>query len=159
MCHKSHYRMDFLVLLPAEVWCPLTKASCRVSMSERPARIDRCDACGNFQPTTHRRILGLANWDNGAYNVITRYWLSMKVELVRIGNSRGIRIPKPILEQCGFESTVELRVENDRLIIAKRRAPREGWEEAFRAASSTPEKGLLLDGLPANQFDHEEWQW
>jgi antitoxin MazE len=45
----------------------------------------------------------------------------MKVELVRIGNSRGIRIPKPILEQCGFQDTLELRVENDRLVMSARR--------------------------------------
>jgi antitoxin MazE len=60
----------------------------------------------------------------------------MKVELVRIGNSRGIRIPKPVLEQCGFRDTVELRVENDRVVIAPGRTPCEGWEEAFRGCRS-----------------------
>jgi antitoxin MazE len=52
----------------------------------------------------------------------------MKVELVRIGNSQGIRFPKPILEQCGFQDTVEVRVENDRLVIAQGHRPRKGWE-------------------------------
>ncbi len=83
----------------------------------------------------------------------------MKVALVRIGNSRGIRIPKPIFEQCGFRGTVDLHVEKGRLIIAKGRSPREGWEEAFRAAGSSAADELLLDGLPANQFDEEEWEW
>ncbi len=50
----------------------------------------------------------------------------MKVELVRVGNSRGIRIPKPIIEQCGFEDAVELRIENDHLVIAPARLPRAG---------------------------------
>ena len=45
----------------------------------------------------------------------------MKTELVRIGNSRGIRIPKPIIEQCGFGERVELRVENHRLIVSPQR--------------------------------------
>jgi antitoxin MazE len=83
----------------------------------------------------------------------------MKVELVRIGNSRGIRIPKPILEQCGFRDTVELRVENDRLVIAQGHRPREGWEEAFRAAGPSINDELLLDTLAPNQFDREDWRW
>jgi antitoxin MazE len=83
----------------------------------------------------------------------------MKVDLVRIGNSRGIRIPKPILEQCGFQDTVELRVENDRLVIARGHRPREGREEAFCAAGPSVNDELLLDTLPPNQFAREEWRW
>ena len=82
----------------------------------------------------------------------------MKVELVRVGNSRGIRIPKPIIEQCGFEDAVELRIENDHLVIAPARLPREGWEEAFRTAGSSARDELLLD-ISSSQFDREEWQW
>ena len=58
----------------------------------------------------------------------------MKVKLVRIGNSRGIRIPKAILEQCGLQEGAQLRVEKDRLVIAREHRPRQGWEEAFSAA-------------------------
>ena len=83
----------------------------------------------------------------------------MKVELVRIGNSKGIRIPKPILEQCGLQGSVELRVENDRLVIAPGHRPREGWEEAFRAAGPSINDELLLDALPGNEFDQEDWRW
>ena len=82
----------------------------------------------------------------------------MKVELVRVGNSRGIRIPKPIIEQCGFEDTVELRIENNRLVIAPARQSRQGWEEAFRAAGSSAADELLLNA-PSSQFDREEWRW
>jgi antitoxin MazE len=83
----------------------------------------------------------------------------MRTELVRIGNSRGIRIPKPIIEQCGFAEKVELRVENHRLIVSPERAPRQGWEEAFRAAGSSAEDELLLEGVGANEFDRKGWQW
>ena len=83
----------------------------------------------------------------------------MRIELVRIGNSRGIRIPKPIIEQCGFRDAVELRVENHHLIIEPGRAPRQGWEEAFRAAGSTESDEILLQNLPPNTFDREEWEW
>jgi antitoxin MazE len=61
----------------------------------------------------------------------------MKVDLVRIGNSRGVRIPKLLIDQCGFGDTVDLRVEQDCLVIAPDRLPRQGWEEAFQAADST----------------------
>jgi antitoxin MazE len=83
----------------------------------------------------------------------------MRIELVRIGNSRGIRIPKPLIEQCGFGDTVELRVEQNRLIIAPDRSPRQGWKEAFAEAGSAAHDPLLLEVLPANRFDAEEWTW
>ena len=92
------------------------------------------------------------------YNVSTRSLTVLKVELVRVGNSRGIRIPKPIIEQCGFEDIVELRIENDHLVIAPARLPREGWEKAFLAAGSSLHDELLLD-TPSSQFDWEEWRW
>jgi len=82
----------------------------------------------------------------------------MRAELVRIGNSRGVRIPKPLIEQCGFGEIVELRVENDRLIISPERQPRQGWADAFRAAGSATRDEILLAEFP-NAFDREEWQW
>jgi antitoxin MazE len=83
----------------------------------------------------------------------------MRIELVRIGNSRGIRIPKPFIEQCGFGDTVELRVEQDRLIISPGHSPRQGWKEAFAAAGPSTHDPLVLEILPANKFDAEEWTW
>ena len=82
----------------------------------------------------------------------------MKTDLIRIGNSRGVRIPKPLIEQAGLGETVDLRVENDRIVIAKERRSREGWEKAFRAATSNDAEELLLDGA-ANEFDAKEWRW
>ena len=84
----------------------------------------------------------------------------MKVELVRIGNSRGIRIPKPLIELCGFGDTVELHIEQNRLVIARDRPPRKDWRKSFAAASSLIDKDqLLLDAMPQNAFDAEEWTW
>jgi antitoxin MazE len=81
----------------------------------------------------------------------------MRTELTRIGNSRGIRIPKPLIAQCGLGDVVELRVTTEGLVIAPHRFPRQGWGEAF-AASTEPEEGLLLDGTK-NAFDSKEWKW
>ncbi len=83
----------------------------------------------------------------------------MRTELVRIGNSRGVRIPKPIIAQCGLGDTVELRVENDCLVISPGRRPRQGWEEAFRAAGTAVRDELLLETTEPNDFDRKEWEW
>lgn len=83
----------------------------------------------------------------------------MKAELVRIGNSRGIRIPKPLIEQCGFRDAVDLRVANQCLVNSQERRPREGWEEAFRAAGPAKNEELLLETSEASKFDREEWRW
>lgn len=82
----------------------------------------------------------------------------MRTEIIRIGNSRGIRIPKPLIEQCGFGDKVQLLMENNRLVIAPVRSPRQGWPEAFEAAGSAANDELLLDGFE-NKFDQEEWDW
>jgi antitoxin MazE len=83
----------------------------------------------------------------------------MKTELIRIGNSRGIRIPKPLIEQCGFGDEVDLRVENECLIISPERLPRRGWEEQFHAAGRAAEDELLLGTAGANEFDRKDWRW
>jgi antitoxin MazE len=83
----------------------------------------------------------------------------MRTELVRIGNSRGIRIPKPIIEQCGFGETVEVRVERDCLIVSPERRPRQNWSDIFRAAGSAAPDELLLEGTGSSDFDSEEWKW
>jgi len=62
----------------------------------------------------------------------------MTVDLIRIGNSRGIAFPT-LIEQCGFGDTAELRIEHDHLIIAPDRKPRQDWEKAFNPLAPLPE--------------------
>jgi antitoxin MazE len=83
----------------------------------------------------------------------------MKTELIRIGNSRGIRIPRPLIEQCGLGQTVDLRMEKSRLIISRGRRPRQGWREAFRASSRAAQEKLLPELAEPNEFDRKEWRW
>jgi antitoxin MazE len=88
-----------------------------------------------------------------AYDVV------MKLKLVRIGNSRGIRIPKPIIDQLGFEKTVRVRVERDCLVIAPERRLRQGWAEAFEAAGLSKGDELLFGSATQNDFDRQAWEW
>jgi antitoxin MazE len=82
----------------------------------------------------------------------------MKAKLVRIGNSRGVRIPANVIEQCGFADQVELRVEGDTLVIARARKLREGWEESFRAVAQAGDDEPIWPEF-SNAFDQEEWTW
>lgn len=83
----------------------------------------------------------------------------MRAELVPIGNSRGVRIPKPVIEQCGLGDTVEMLIENRCLVIRPEHRPRQGWEEAFRSAGPALHDEVLLQTVGTNRFDSEEWQW
>ncbi|HWP36683.1 MAG TPA: AbrB/MazE/SpoVT family DNA-binding domain-containing protein [Gemmatimonadales bacterium] len=82
----------------------------------------------------------------------------MKTRLVRIGNSRGVRIPKPLLDQVGLEEEVELRLLDDGIMIKAAGTPRTGWAEAARLAHERGEDGLLDQPTPT-QFDKTEWEW
>ncbi|MDQ8165871.1 MAG: AbrB/MazE/SpoVT family DNA-binding domain-containing protein [Gemmatimonadota bacterium] len=54
----------------------------------------------------------------------------MRAKLVKIGNSRGIRLPKSVIEEAGLGDEVELRVRKGEIVIARVKAVREGWAEA-----------------------------
>ena len=83
----------------------------------------------------------------------------MNVDLVRIGNSRGVRIPKPIIEQCGFGDRVSFAVEGDRLIIGPAAVLRAGWDDAFTGmAAAGDDAPLLPDDLGQASVD-ANWQW
>jgi len=82
----------------------------------------------------------------------------MKLRLVAIGNSRGLRIPKAILDQCRMENEVELEIESGRLVIKPvNRAPRKGWEEAFKKMEKAGEDRLLINDRL--DLDSADWEW
>jgi len=84
----------------------------------------------------------------------------MKTNIIRIGNSLGIRIPKLLLEQCRLKGTVELQVQNEHLIIRSVDRPRSGWEDAFRHMALQGDDMLLnRDSWPKTQWDETEWEW
>ncbi len=82
----------------------------------------------------------------------------MKAHIVRIGNSRGIRLPKTLLQEAQLEDEVELQAEPGRILISKTAQPRAGWAEAARRMRARGED-RLLDPLPQTRFEKEEWKW
>jgi antitoxin MazE len=84
----------------------------------------------------------------------------MRARVVKIGNSKGIRIPKPLLEQTGITNDVDLEVENNRIIIRPVASPRSGWENAFRTMAEKGDDALVIgDEDISHSWDEEEWQW
>jgi len=81
----------------------------------------------------------------------------MKSELIPIGNSRGVRIPKALIDQSGLTRTVEITLRPEGLLISPARRPRDGWAEAFAAAGRGD--ALLIPDAIANAWDMNEWQW
>lgn len=84
--------------------------------------------------------------------------MTSKTRIVRIGNSQGIRVPKPLLDQAQLPEEVELYAEPGRLIVRAARGPRYGWAEAARVVRERHEDGLL-DEPTATTFDVEGWRW
>ena len=84
--------------------------------------------------------------------------MTTKARIVRIGNSRGIRVPKVLLDQAQLPDEVELHAEPGRLVVQGARRPRMGWAEAARAMSKQGNADLL-DEPTATRFDREEWEW
>ena len=83
----------------------------------------------------------------------------MRTRIVKIGNSQGIRIPKPLLEQTGLNGEVEIQVRDGTLVIARAGNSRSGWAEAFQAMADRGDD-LLLDDVPtASTWDEDEWEW
>ena len=82
----------------------------------------------------------------------------MKTRLVRIGNSRGVRLPKAIIAQAGLTEEVELGVRDGAVIIARTTSARSGWADAARQIRER-DGDLLLDPPVPTLFDEEEWEW
>ncbi len=86
----------------------------------------------------------------------------MKIKIIKIGNSQGIRIPKSILEQTGLNNEVELEVEKDSIVIRPiTKNPRQGWDKAFIEMARNKDDQLLDQKYLSTQSNWvtEEWDW
>lgn len=84
--------------------------------------------------------------------------MATKARIVRIGNSRGIRIPKTLLAEADLPDEVELHAEPGSLIVQGARHPRSGWAAAARRMRARDDD-QLLDEPTATSFDSGEWEW
>ncbi len=82
----------------------------------------------------------------------------MKAQIIQIGNSQGIRIPKMMLEETRLAGEVELEAHPDGLLIRSAKKPRGNWDAAFKALADSDDD-QVLDAGPATRFEAKEWQW
>lgn len=82
----------------------------------------------------------------------------MKSQIIQIGNSQGIRIPKMLLEDSGIQGLVDLELHPDGILIRNAEKPRAGWDEAFRLMAENDDDDTARGG-PPTYFDRKDWQW
>jgi len=82
----------------------------------------------------------------------------MKTKLIKIGNSRGIRIPKPLLEEAGLIEEVSITVTDQGLVVESVDSTRANWATAAAQLHARGEDGLLDESVPTF-FDETEWKW
>ena len=81
----------------------------------------------------------------------------MKAQIIQIGNSQGIRIPKVLLEETKIAGEVELEVCSEGLLIRNISKPRSGWDAAFKNLSDIDDDAAPVASISA--FDEKEWHW
>jgi len=80
----------------------------------------------------------------------------MDISIVQIGNSKGIRLSKTLLEKYNIKDTVELILEKGYIILKPKVTPRKGWETAFKKMhENQDDKPLMADIFEDENF--EEW--
>ena len=81
----------------------------------------------------------------------------MEISVIKIGNSKGIRLSKTLLDKYNIQDTVEVILEKGQIVIKPLSRPRKGWEKAFKKMAENGEDRLLINDV----FDDEnleEWK-
>lgn len=81
----------------------------------------------------------------------------MEVAVINIGNSKGIRLPKTVLEQYHINEKVEMTFEQNRIVLTPKSNPRNGWEKAFMQMNATGDDKLLIDDVFEDE-NFDEWK-
>ena len=81
----------------------------------------------------------------------------MKAQIIQIGNSKGIRIPKAILEEAKVSGEVELEVTTEGILIRNVKQPRGDWDAVFKSLSDVDDN--LAPARTVTDFSKKEWQW
>ena len=78
----------------------------------------------------------------------------MELSVIRIGNSRGIRLAKTILDKYAIQDKVELIMKEGYLVLKPIKKPRAGWESAFKEMHENNDDELLIDDV----FEDEDFE-
>jgi antitoxin MazE len=81
----------------------------------------------------------------------------MEVSVIKIGNSRGIRLSKTLLERYNIRDTVDLILEKGQIIIKPLSRPRKGWDKAFSQMNANGDDKMYTDDI-FEEENFEEWK-
>jgi len=81
----------------------------------------------------------------------------MEVSVIKIGNSKGIRLSKTLLDKYNIQDTVEVTLEKGQIVIKPLSRPRKGWEKAFKRMSENGDDRLLINDVFEDE-NLEEWK-
>ena len=84
--------------------------------------------------------------------------VALKARIVRIGNSRGVRIPSAVLDQLDLGPEIEMTVKANQLVIRPLRHARRSWDASFGAIAKHGDDRLLDETNPT-QWEKMEWEW
>ena len=80
----------------------------------------------------------------------------MEASIIQIGNSKGIRFSKHILEQYHIKEKVELILEKDQIILRPVDQPRKGWDAHFKKMANQGDDQLFIDDVFEDE-SFDEW--
>lgn len=81
----------------------------------------------------------------------------MEVSIVQIGNSKGLRLSKTVIEKYNIRDSVELILEEEQIVIRASTKPRQGWDEAYKAMNANGDDKLLISDV-FDEENPEEWK-
>ena len=81
----------------------------------------------------------------------------MELSIIQIGNSKGLRLSKTLLEKYNIKDKVELILEKGHMILKPIAAPRKEWESAFKEMNENGDDKLLFNDVFENE-NLEEWK-
>lgn len=85
----------------------------------------------------------------------------MKTKLIRIGNSQGVRIPKPLIEESGLSEEIEMILRDNEIVLRSAEETRKDWDERFEEMARQGDDQLLdqEDIERPSEWDETEWTW
>ena len=85
----------------------------------------------------------------------------MKTKIIRIGNSQGVRIPKPLIEESGLTEEIEMILRDNEIVLRSAKKNRKDWEASFEKMAEQGDDALLdqEDIENPSDWDEAEWTW
>ncbi len=80
----------------------------------------------------------------------------MELSIINIGNSKGIRLSKTVLEKYNITDKIDILFEDEYIILKPKSEPRKNWGEAFKQMHEAGDDGLLIDDVFKDEY-LEEW--